>query len=184
MRARRGAEIARFHPRNRLSDKRARNCVARRKKVARGKEISKFETKKMRARTHTYSCARDFCMGNRFSQPRNGKEGRPKRKLFSAFSRISVGHIIILRAKSDSPKALQNPKIFFYWLLHPIHDPKTRGRPLPLPLLLHGQPWCARACPSIRALACTPSLPPYVGKGGGRGGDIVRLTFPLVSPPP
>ncbi len=25
---------------------------------------------------------------------------------------------------------------------------------------------------------------PYVGKGGGRGGDTHRLTFPLVSPPP
>ncbi len=26
--------------------------------------------------------------------------------------------------------------------------------------------------------------PPYVGKGGGKGGDTVRLTSPLVSPPP
>ncbi len=31
-----------------------------------------------------------------------------------------------------------------------------------------------------------PGLPssPYVGKGGGKGGDIVWLTSPLVSPPP
>ena len=28
------------------------------------------------------------------------------------------------------------------------------------------------------------TIPPYVGKGGGRGGDTHRLTFTLVSPPP
>ncbi len=28
------------------------------------------------------------------------------------------------------------------------------------------------------------TTPPYVGKGGGEGGDTHRLTFPLVSPPP
>ncbi len=119
----------------------------------------------MRARTYVRTVVREiFVWEIDFSNRGTERRGGRSVNFFPPFSHLGRAHYHPSRevrfAKSHAKSKDFLSLVAESHSTRPWHDGRKLGeRPLPLPLLLHGQPWCARACPSIRAHACTPSLP-------------------------